>query len=166
MGMGNGVGCRARARCHDRTVTWRWGILGPGGVATQFAEDLAAVDDASITAVASRSQERADAFGDRFGIPARHTSVEALVSDPDVDVVYVATPQARHADDTIAALEAGKHVLCEKPLALSARQARAMVETARRQDRFLMEALWSRFLPAYVRLREVLASGALGEPLV
>src|SRR4051812_31679616 len=120
-------------------MPWRWGIVGPGGIAAQFATGIAMVDDGEVTAVASRVQARADAFGDRFDVAARYDSVGALVSDPNVDIVYVATPHAQHADVTLAALDAGKHVLCEKPLALSARQARIMAERARSNDRFLME---------------------------
>ena len=109
-------------------VAWRWGVVGPGGIAARFADGLALVDDGVITAVASRSVERAQAFGSRYDIPARYSDVRALLDDPDVDIVYVATPSARHVDDTIAALDAGKHVLCEKPLALSANQATRMVD--------------------------------------
>ncbi len=145
---------------------WRWGIIGPGGIGTQFAEGIRLVDGGAITAVASRSQARADAFGDRFGVPARYDNVRDLLENPDVDVVYVATPHAEHAADTLAALEAGKHVLCEKPMALSARQSREMVDLARARGLFLMEAMWTRFLPSYVALREVLASGRIGEPLL
>jgi predicted dehydrogenase len=146
-------------------MTWRWGVVGPGGIATQLAEGMQMVDGGAITAVASRSQQRADAFGDRFGVPSRYGDVRSLLEDPHVDVVYVATPHAQHAATTLAALDAGKHVLCEKPLALSARQAEDMVERARARGLFLMEAMWSRFLPSYVALRDVLASGRLGEPL-
>ena len=113
-------------------ASWRWGIVGPGGIAARFADGLALVDDGVITAVASRSVERAEDFGSRYGIPARYGDVRALLDDPEVDIVYVATPSARHVDDTIAALDAGKHVLCEKPLALSANQAARMVERAPR----------------------------------
>ena len=147
-------------------MTWRWGIIGPGGIATQFATGMAMVGDGELTAVASRALARADAFADRFAIPHRYDRVGTLVDDPDVDVVYVATPHAQHMDATLAALDAGKHVLCEKPLALSARQAQLMADRARARGRFLMEAMWSRFLPSYVALRDVLSSGRLGEPLL
>jgi predicted dehydrogenase len=144
----------------------RWGIAAPGQIAANFAEDLQLLDDAVIAAVGSRSRERADAFGDRFGIATRHGSYADLAADPGVDVVYLANLQASHAADTVAFLDAGKHVLCEKPLALNERQVVTMVEAARRNDRFLMEALWSRFLPAYVELRGLLADGVVGEPLL
>ena len=99
----------------------RWGVLGPGAIATGFAEAMAQTEGGTIVAVASRSAERAEAFGERFAIPARYGDYEALAADPDVDVVYVATPQSRHEPDTLTMLGAGKHVLCEKPFALSAR---------------------------------------------
>ncbi len=142
----------------------RWGIAATGGIAESFAEGLAQVPDAELVAVASRSQERADAFGDSHDVRNRHGSYEALADDPEVDVVYVATPQSRHAEDTLLFLAAGKAVLCEKPFALDEAQAATMIDAARQHDLLLMEAMWSRFLPAYRRLREVLAEGRIGEP--
>jgi predicted dehydrogenase len=144
----------------------RWGVVGPGAIAVGFADAMQLVDGGEIVAVASRSAERADAFGDRFGVRTRYGDYAALGADHDVDVVYVATPQSRHVDDTIALLEAGKHVLCEKPFALNALQAQQMVDAARRQGLFLMEAIWSRFLPAYRSLVAVIAEGRIGEPLL
>jgi predicted dehydrogenase len=146
--------------------TFRWGVAGPGGIATRFAEAMRFVGDGEIAAVASRSIERADAFADRFAVPTRYGDYESLAGDPDVDVVYVATPHSRHEADTISFVEAGKHVLCEKPFALNARQARRMVDAARARGVFLMEAMWSRFLPAYRALAEVLEEGRIGEPLL
>jgi predicted dehydrogenase len=147
-------------------VTWRWGVAGPGSIAAQFAEDMARVGGGRITAVASRSPERASAFAGRFGIATCHTGYAALAADPHVDIVYVATPHARHEPDTLRFIEAGKHVLCEKPFALHAGQARRMVAAARARGVFLMEAMWSRFLPAYRTLAAVVRSGRIGEPLV
>jgi predicted dehydrogenase len=144
----------------------RWGVLGPGGIASGFAEAMQWAEGGTIAAVASRSAERAAAFGDRFDIPARYGDYDALAADPDVDVVYVATPHARHEADTIGLLQAGKHVLCEKPFALNALQAARMAEEARRRGLFLMEAIWSRFLPAYRSLVEVIGEGRIGEPLL
>jgi predicted dehydrogenase len=144
----------------------RWGIVGPGAIATGFAEAMAMVDDGEITAVASRSLERAEVFGERFDIPNRYGDARQLAADPEVDVVYVATPHSRHEADVLTFLEAGKHVLCEKPLALNAPQAQRMVEAARRHDLFLMEAIWSRFLPAYRALVDVIGEGRIGDPLL
>ena len=116
-------------------------------------------------AVASRSIERANAFADEFDVAARYDDDRALADDPDVDAVYVATPHSRHEADTVRYLEAGKHVLCEKPFALNAGQARRMIAAAETSERFLMEAIWSRFLPSYRALADVLASGRIGTPL-
>ncbi len=124
------------------------------------------VDGGTITAVASRSAERAEAFADRFDIPTRYGDYDALAADPDVDVVYVATPHSRHERDTIDFLRAGKHVLCEKPFALNAGQATRMAEEARRRGLFLMEAIWSRFLPAYRTLVDIIGEGRIGDPLL
>jgi len=144
----------------------RWGVVGPGAIATGFAEAMQQTDGGTIVAVASRSAERALAFGDRFAIPTRYGDYEALAADPDVDVVYVATPQSRHEPDTLTLLRAGKHVLCEKPFALNARQGNRMVAEARERGLFLMEAIWSRYLPAYRSLVDVIADGRIGEPLL
>jgi predicted dehydrogenase len=144
----------------------RWGIIGPGAIATGFAEGMRLAEGGTIAAVASRSAERADAFGDRFDIPTRYGDYATLAADPDVDVVYVATPHSRHEADTVDLLRAGKHVLCEKPFALNARQAARMAEAARSRGLFLMEAVWSRFLPAYRILVDVVGEGRIGEPLL
>ncbi len=140
----------------------RWGIAATGGIARGFAQGLAETDDAQTVAVASRRAERARDFGVEFDVPHRHASYEDLAADDDVDVVYVATPHSRHEADTLLFLEAGKHVLCEKPFALNRQQAQRMIDTARARGVFVMEAIWSRFLPAYVVLGELLAESAIG----
>ena len=144
----------------------RWGIAATGKIAASMSEALAGLPDASITAVGSRSAESAAAFAARFGIPRAHGSYEALFADPDVDIVYVASPHSHHHAMTIAALDAGKHVLCEKAFALNAAQARDMVAAARRNDRFLMEAMWTWFIPAVVDIRQRLLDGEIGDPRV
>jgi predicted dehydrogenase len=142
----------------------RWGILATGNIAHKFAEGLGCLEDAELVAVGSRTQERADAFAEQWGVPHRHGSYEALAADPDVDVVYVATPHPFHRDNSLLCLEAGKAVLCEKPFAVNASQGRDIAECARRRGLFAMEAVWTRFLPAIVRMRELLAEGVIGEP--
>jgi predicted dehydrogenase len=144
----------------DRT---RWGIAGTGGIAARFATDLALLPDAELVAVGSRSQEGADAFADRFGAPNRHAGYAQLAADPEVDVVYVAVPHTGHCDTTLAMIAAGKAVLCEKPFALNAAETVRMVDAATSAGVFLMEAMWVRFLPHLVRLREVIADGRIGE---
>lgn len=141
----------------------RWGILGTGNIAKQFARGLAELDDAKLVAVGSRTAEGAAAFAQQFGAERSHTSYEALANDPDVDAIYIATPHPMHKENTILCLEAGKAVLCEKPFAMNAREAGEMIDVARSRGIFLMEAMWTRFLPHMVRLRELLASGAIGE---
>ena len=141
----------------------RWGILGTGGIAKTFAQGLAVLPDAELVAVGSRSQAAADAFGDAFDVPHRHASYAALAEDPDVDVVYVATPHSLHRDNSILCLQAGKAVLCEKPFAINTVEAEEVIALARKNGRFLMEAMWTRFLPVVERARRLLAEGAVGE---
>jgi predicted dehydrogenase len=150
----------------QQTGTIRWGIAGTGGIAASFARAMALVDGGEMVAVASRTGERAATFAAEFGIPRAHGTYEDLAGDPEVDAVYIATPHSRHAADSILYLEAGKHVLCEKPFTLNAAQARHVFDVAERNDRFIMEALWSRFLPPYETLGRLLAEGAIGRPLL
>src|SRR4030042_168843 len=134
-----------------------WGILGTGKIAVEFADDLRHAPGAVLTAVGSRTAETAEAFGRRFRIPHRHASYAALVNDPDVDLVYVSSPQGLHAEHVRLALEAAQAVLCEKPFTLSARQAAELIALARDRRLFLMEAMWMRFQPAIVQVRQILA---------
>lgn len=141
-----------------------WAILGPGGIARAFAKDLAHLDGHSIGAVGSRSLSNAENFAAEFGGKA-YGSYEELVNDPSIDAVYVATPHPAHHDNVIMALNAGKPVLCEKPFSVNAVQAQAMVDAASKNQVALMEAMWARFLPHYAKVREIVASGALGQIL-
>jgi predicted dehydrogenase len=143
--------------------TLRWGVIGTGGIASTFVRDLRLLPEATVVAVGSRRQETADEFAQEHGVERAHPSYGALVDDPDVDVVYVATPHSAHHDAAMLAIEAGKSVLVEKPFTLNAQEAADLVAAARSRGVFLMEAMWTRFLPHMVRLRELLASGALGE---
>ncbi len=145
-----------------RHMRFRWGIAGTGRIATDFVQALRQVPDAEVVAVCSRSEATAREFALQRNIPRWHGSYEELASDPNVDIVYVATPNSRHRSDTETYLRAGKHVLCEKPFALNEIEARSMVNTALAQGRFVMEAIWSRFLPVYVALGQVLQGQPLG----
>jgi predicted dehydrogenase len=147
----------------DSSGTVRFGVLGTGGIARGFVTDLGAVEGARAVAVGSRSQESADRFGDAHGVPRRHASYARLVADDEVDVVYVATPHPLHAENALAAITHGKHVLVEKPFAMDAAEARTIVAAARHAGVFCLEAMWTRFLPHTVRIRRLLADGALGE---
>ncbi len=141
----------------------RWGLLATGGIAESFARDLTLVPDASVVAVGSRTKESAERFGAKFDIPHRHGSYAELAADPEVDAIYVSTPHPGHHDATLLAISQGKAVLVEKPFAMDLAQAQAMVTAARSAGTFLMEAMWTRFLPHIERVRAVLASGVLGE---
>jgi len=143
----------------------RWGIAGTGGIAASFVDDFARLNEGEgeVVAVGSRSSSSAEAFAAENGIARAHGSYEALAADPDVDVVYVAGIHPVHAEQTVMFLDAGKHVLVEKPMALNAAQVDSMIEAAVRNDRFLMEALWMRFNPAHVDMMERIANGAIGE---
>ncbi|MFN8053567.1 MAG: Gfo/Idh/MocA family oxidoreductase [Acidimicrobiales bacterium] len=140
----------------------RWGVAGTGRISGRFADAMGWVDGGRIVAVGSRTARAAEEYGDRYGVERRHHSYDSLAADPEVDAVYIGTPHSRHETDAVRFLEAGKHVLCEKPMALSAAQVRRMRDAAVDHGRFLMEALWSRFLPSYVRLSDLLAEGRIG----
>lgn len=142
----------------------RWGILGTGKIAHRFAEDLGLLPDAELTAVGSRAQATAETFGDTFGISRCHASYEALVRDPEVDVIYVATPHPFHAAHARLGVEAGKAVLCEKPFTLNADEAAAIIEAARANRCFLMEAMWTRFLPIMQDMWRLMEQEAIGSP--
>lgn len=141
----------------------RWGILSTGYIAHQFAEGLSALPDAMISAVGSRSAETAASFAETYGIPRSYGSYEELVQDPEVDVVYIGTPHRYHKENTLLCFSAGKAVLCEKPLTVNAQDAESVVRAARQQKLFLMEAMWSRFIPAMVRAKQMIDEGVIGE---
>ena len=143
---------------------YRWGIIATGNIAASLAEAINFVDDAELLAVASRSQESADRFGDRWNIPRRYPSYQQLAEDPDIDVVYIATPHNLHAENMKLCLNAGKHVMCEKPLTLNATQARECIQLARDKGLFLMEAVWMRFFPAIAEIKSLVQSGVIGKP--
>jgi len=140
-----------------------WGIVGTGSIAKAFARGLAGSQTGTLVAIGSRTRAAAEAFGDVFAVPRRHQSYDALLADPAVHAVYIATPHPQHAEWAIKAAQAGKHVLCEKPLALNHRQALAMIETARRHDVFLMEAFMYRCHPQTARLVDLIRDGAIGD---
>ncbi|GAA4709161.1 Gfo/Idh/MocA family oxidoreductase [Nocardioides conyzicola] len=142
----------------------RWGILATGKIAHTFARDLALVPGATLAAVGSRRLEAAQDFAGQYGAAAAYGSYEELVADPGVDVVYIATPHAFHLDNARLCFEAGKHVLCEKPVTLDTADAEEMVRLAGEHDRFLMEAMWTACHPVIRELRARLASGEFGRP--
>jgi predicted dehydrogenase len=142
----------------------RFGILGPGKIAAKFCESLQTLSNhAQVYAVASRDESKAKTFAATFKAPKHFSSYEALVQDADVDVVYIATPHPFHFEQTKLCLLNKKAVLCEKPMTVSSRQTKELVEIAKREKVFLMEAMWSRFIPALVKVKEAIDSGAIGE---
>jgi predicted dehydrogenase len=141
----------------------RWGIVGTGGIASTFAQDLELLPDAELVAVGSRSQDSADTFAERFGIPHRHVGYAELAADPEVDAVYVAVPHSGHSEAGLAAIAEHKAVLIEKPFTVNAREAGQLIDAARAAGTFLMEAMWVRFMPHFVHVRELLAEGRIGE---
>src|ERR687883_280587 len=141
----------------------RWGILGTGRIARTFAEGIAASESGTLIAVGSRAQETADRFADTYGVERRYASYEALLADPDVQAVYISLPNHLHAEWTIKCAQAGKHILCEKPLTTNYGEAMTVVEEVRRCGVFLMEAFMYRCHPQTARLKQLLDEGVIGE---
>ncbi len=144
------------------SIGLRWGILATGGIARSFTQDLLDAGH-TVAAVGSRAPGAAQAFATEFGIPRAHGSYEQLAADPDVDVIYVATPHPMHLDAALLAIAAGKHVLVEKPFTLTAAQATRIAAAAATAGVVAMEAMWTRFLPHMVQLRALIAAGAIGD---
>ena len=143
--------------------TIRWGILGTGLIARVFSKALRLLPDANLLAVGSRSQESADEFAELRNIPRRYASYAELVNDPDIDVVYIATPHPFHFENAKSCLEAGKAVLCEKPFTVNAAEAGELVGIARANNLFLMEAMWVRFLPLLRDIKQQITEGRIGD---
>lgn len=141
----------------------RWGIVGPGRIARNVVKDFEHVEGSTVVAVASRSQARADDFAEEFAVARAHGSYRQIIDDPDIDVLYIATPHPQHLAIAVAGLKAGKAVLVEKSLTATAAGAEVLVNTAREQGVFAMEAMWTRFQPAIVAARHVIAAGDIGE---
>lgn len=141
----------------------KWGILGTGKIAKRFMQAAFYVPEAQVVAVGSRTQETAHQFGSHFGIPKRYGSYEGVLNDPEVEIVYVATPHNLHAENTLAALQAGKHVLCEKPFTVNAQQAEEVIAAARQTDRFVMEGMWTRCFPVMQEVYRRIQAGEIGK---
>jgi len=143
--------------------TIKWGILGTGRIAGVMATALQVVDNSELYAVGSRSEAKALEFGSIYKIPKAYGTYEALVSDPDIDIIYIATPHNLHLENALLAMNHGKHVLCEKPLAVNEKEVLQLIEKAKYKNVFLMEALWSRFLPRIMKVKELVDSGKIGD---
>ena len=141
----------------------RWGIIGCGGIANTFAASLNALDSGVLLAGASCTQGKAAAFAEKHGLGRSYSDYSALVADPDIEAVYVATTHNFHYDNVKLCLDHGKHVLCEKPFTINAAQTRELIQLAQAKELFLMEGLWTRFLPSIIHLQELVTGGAIGE---
>jgi len=155
---------QARTPDSREAPTLRWGIVGPGWIAHRFVESLRTHTTQQVVAVGSRDLNRAQTFAAQWALPKAHGNYDQLFDDPDIDIVYIATTHPSHRDNALAALDAGKHVLVEKPLAVDAAGARDIVAAADRAGRFVGEAMWTKFLPKFDVIRQLLDDGALGEP--
>jgi predicted dehydrogenase len=145
--------------------TYKWGIIAPGKMAAKFTNGLKLLANADLYAVASRNPERAEKFARDHGFKKRYSSYEELALDPEVDIVYIASPHSVHHDHTLLCLKNKKAVLCEKAFAINSHEAEEMIEEAKRQKVFLMEALWPPFQPYYKRASEILSTGIAGKPI-
>ena len=144
----------------------RVGIIGAGWIAHKMAQTLGPLKDAEVLAIASRSEEKAKEFAAEYGISKAYGSYEALVSDPDVDLVYIATPHSHHYQHTKLALEHDKAVLVEKAFTANAREAKELLDMAKERGLFLTEAIWTRYMPLSHKVKELMDSGIIGEPRV
>jgi predicted dehydrogenase len=145
----------------DRII--HWGIIGPGHIAEKFAADLQRVPGCTLTAIASRSYDRAKDFASRFHVPEFYGSYDEITNNPNVDIIYIATPHNLHCDNSLLCLSNGKAVLCEKPFAINLKEAQQMVTLARNNGVFLMEAFWSRFNPVIQIIKSIIDSNELGK---
>jgi len=141
----------------------KWGILGTGRIAGKFASDLQYAEGCELIAVGSRSQASADEFANEFSVKYRHGSYDELVKNPEVEVIYIATPHNLHYENTLLCLNHGKAVLCEKPFAMNTRQALTMINLAMEKKVFLMEALWTKFHPHFIKMQQMIGEGMLGD---
>ena len=145
--------------------TIRWGILGLGKIAHEFAQDLAIIPSAKLVAVGSRSVERSKAFAQQYNAPTAHGSYASLAKDPNVDAIYIATPHASHCENTLLCLQHQKAVLCEKPFALNLNQVEKMISASKERNMLLMEALWTRFLPNFQYVLDIVERQKYGRLL-
>ena len=142
----------------------KWGIVGTGNISTQFAQGLQQVEHAQISAVASRSLDSAKAFASKFDIPKTYGSYAEMAADSDLDIIYIGVPHPQHEENVLLFLEAGRAVVCEKPLGVTAAQVERMIRKAREKNVFLMEGMWTRFFPAYKQALSWLQAGRIGQP--
>ncbi|MBS4203079.1 Gfo/Idh/MocA family protein [Lederbergia citrea] len=141
----------------------KWGIMGPGNISHKFASDLVQSENAELVAVASRTEGKADAFASEFNIARAYNSYDEFVQDNEIEIVYIGTLHPQHKECVLHCLNAGKAVLCEKPFTMNAEEAEELIQVARENNTFLMEAMWTRYLPAVIQARKWIAEGKIGE---
>lgn len=141
----------------------RWGILGLGNIAGKFVRDLLLIEDAVLQGVASRDITKARIFAEKYGAISVYVGYDALANDPEIDIIYIATPHVFHYEQTMLCLRAGKAVLCEKPMAMNAKEAKTMMDEAKKRNLFLMEGLWTRFIPGIEKVLDLIAKDAIGK---
>ncbi len=141
----------------------RWGIIGLGNIANQFVKDLLLIEGAELAAVASRILEKSQEFAKKYDCPKAYSSYDAIINDPEIDILYIATPHSSHATLTIQALQSNKHVLCEKPIALNYADALQMINASKANNKFFMEAFWTRFNPSFREAFSRIKKGEIGE---
>lgn len=141
----------------------KWGIIGLGNIAHQFAKDLMLIEDAELTAVASRNLDKASAFAEKYDCKKAYDSYDAIINDAEIDILYIATPHNSHAALTIKALQNKKHVLCEKPIALNYNDALQMIKASKENNTFFIEAFWTRFNPSFREAFSKIKNGEIGE---
>jgi predicted dehydrogenase len=140
-----------------------WGIIGPGSIAEVFADALTVSDKGQLYAVASRNVERARVFAEKYNAVEIYNSYQTLIDDPNVDIIYIATPQSHHYQQAKLCLQAGKALLMEKPCTVNAKQIAALIELSQRKGVFFQEALWSRFMPCFTKIKQWIENGEIGE---
>jgi predicted dehydrogenase len=143
--------------------SYNWAIIGPGKIAQKFASDLKLLPNANLYAVGSRNLDRAKGFATQFGFKKAYGSYKEVAEDPNVDIVYIASPHVCHYKDSLLCLNSGKAVLCEKPAAINQQQYNKMLEAAKKNNVFFMEALWTRFIPSFNKCIELIEEGEIGE---
>ncbi len=145
---------------------YKWGIIGTGMIARKMAEAISLIDNAEVSAVLSRTNENAEKFAQQYTIQHTYTNLEEFASSPEFDIAYVATPHNKHKNETIACINAGKAVLCEKPMGVNLSEVEEMIKLAREKDVFLMEAFWTYYFPAMQKAKELVESGEIGKPIM
>jgi predicted dehydrogenase len=141
----------------------KWGIIGLGNIANEFAKDLLLVEDANLIAVASRDAIKSKVFAEKYGCQKAYSSYDDIINDPEIDILYIATPHSSHATLSIKALQNNKHVLCEKPMALNYKDAVEMINASKDNNKFFMEAFWTRFNPSFQEAISIIKEGKIGE---